>query len=149
MNKRPIWALVISGFCLDQLSKIAAVTYLTEPFIIISERIIFQLVYNFGAAYGILQNQRVFLLSMSVIVIGGAIYWSESFIQSIWSRWGISFLLIGAFGNFFDRLRLGYVIDFIDIKLFPVFNIADVCIDIAIVLFIIEMIKKPNELHSK
>ena len=52
----------------------------------------------------------------------------------------MEFLLGGALGNLVDRIRLGYVVDFIDIKIFPVFNFADVFIDIAIGCFILELI---------
>ena len=49
------------------------------------------------------------------------------------------FLLGGAVGNVFDRFRLGYVVDFIDIRIFPLFNFADIMINIAIFCFLIEM----------
>jgi len=145
MKTRPNWTIVFGGLFLDQSTKIVANHFLRAPIHIIENVFIFQLVHNYGAAYGILQHKRLLLLSISVIVIVGAIGWSHKFIQSKWSYYGISFLLIGAIGNFIDRLRLGYVIDFIDIRIFPVFNIADVCIDIAILCLLIEVFKKPNE----
>lgn len=149
MTRKPIWLCVIVGLILDQLSKYAANLALkTHSISIVSDKIMFQLVHNYGAAYGIFQNQRVFLLIVSGSVIVGSVLFSRSLIQSVWSRWGLSFLLIGAVGNFIDRLRLGYVIDFIDIRIFPVFNVADVCIDIAIVLFLIEMWIKPDDSPS-
>ncbi len=111
-----------------------------KPIHIIPNIFSLELVHNYGAAYGILQNQRLFLLSVSVIVIVGAFYFSKHIIQSVYSLYALVFLLAGAIGNFIDRLFLGYVIDFVDIKIFPVFNFADVFIDIAIILFLAEII---------
>ena len=74
------------------------------------------------------------------MVIFICVVFSRVIATTKWSKLGLSFLLIGAIGNFLDRLFLGYVIDFIDIKIFPVFNIADVCIDIGICFFILEFV---------
>jgi len=75
------------------------------------------------------------------------------------TRLGLVFILSGAIGNFFDRLTLGYVIDFLDVDWnlfgwhhdFAVFNIADVAINLGIICFVIEMILKrqPVELTFK
>lgn len=99
----------------------------------------FQLVHNYGAAYGILQHQRVVLLSVSALVGLLCLMWLKRSQNSVWVDWGLACILIGAWGNFFDRLFLGYVIDFIDIRLFPVFNIADMMIDAGIVCMAIDM----------
>lgn len=146
IKQKPIWICVFIGLLIDQVSKVVANSVLVDRSVsIISDKILFQLVHNYGAAYGILQNQRWFLLTVSLIVIIGSVLGSRYLIQSAWSRVGLSFLMIGALGNFIDRLRLGYVIDFIDITVFPVFNVADVCIDVAIILFLIELWVKPND----
>ena len=47
--------------------------------------------------------------------------------------------LIGTLGNLIDRIRLGYVIDFINIHIIPVFNIADICINLAVACFLYDM----------
>mgnify|MGYP001344150579 CR=1 FL=1 len=108
---------------------------------IIPKTLTFDLVHNYGAAYGIFQNQQLFLLTVSVIVIVGGYVFADKIIQTIYSKIGLIFLLAGAFGNFIDRLCLGYVIDFINIYIFPVFNFADIYINIAVLLFVIEMFK--------
>lgn len=126
---------------LDQLTKWMAELNLVffKPVQIIPSVLSFELVHNYGAAYGILQQQRVLLLCVGIVVIAGAYWFRSSLIQSCYSRIGLVFLLAGALGNVIDRFVLGYVIDFIDIRIFPVFNVADVCIDIAVGLFIVEM----------
>ncbi|MBH37600.1 signal peptidase II [bacterium] len=127
---------------LDQSTKWVAQTYLKffHSVIIIPKVLSFDLVHNYGAAYGILQNQRLFLLSVSAIVIIGGFLFAKSIIQSRFSQYGLMFLLAGAIGNGLDRLVLGYVIDFINIKIFPVFNFADMFINIAVGYFIVDMI---------
>lgn len=132
--------VLLVGLSVDQLSKHLSQGFLSfwvaKP--IIPNILFFQLVHNYGAAYGIFQHQRLFLLCVSAIVIFGGFFFSKSICTSIWARWGLTLLLIGAIGNFIDRLFLGYVIDFIDIRIFPVFNVADVCIDAGIVCFLID-----------
>ena len=127
---------------LDQSTKWLAQTKLLffQSVTIIPNIFTFDLVHNYGAAYGILQNQRLFLLSVTAIVIFGGIFFSKTIIQSKWSHYGLIFLLSGAIGNGIDRLFLGYVIDFINIKIFPVFNFADIFIDIAVGCFIMDII---------
>ena len=81
-----------------------------------------------------------FLLLVSVVVIVGSIIWQQKIIQSQYSKYAVLFLLAGAIGNFIDRFVLGYVIDFINIHILPVFNFADIFINIAVGLFIVEMV---------
>ncbi|MBT4576870.1 signal peptidase II [Candidatus Woesearchaeota archaeon] len=104
---------------LDQLSKLIAInnnTYIT----------------NTGSAWGLFQGSRFLLLVISFI----AIFYINRYFSS--HPLGLSLLLGGVLGNLCDRLFRGHVIDFIDIKLFnyPLFNIADIAIVIAIVLII-------------
>ena len=91
-------------------------------------------------AYGILQNQRLFLLAVSGIVVVIAAFFYRLIVSTAWSKWGLVFIMIGTIGNSLDRLLLGYVVDFIDITIIPVFNIADISINIGVICFIIEMI---------
>lgn len=136
------WQLVVIalGLVIDQVTKHLSEAFLSfwVPKTIIPSVLSFQLVHNYGAAYGIFQHQRLFLLGISGLVIVGAVLFAKTLGTSVWARWGLAMLLVGAIGNFVDRLFLGYVIDFIDIRIFPVFNIADVCIDIGIGCFLVD-----------
>ena len=67
-------------------------------------------------------------------------YWKKIH-QNNKLSFGISFLLGGIIGNLIDRIFRGYVIDFIDFKLWPVFNIADIFVVIGIILVIWYFIK--------
>ena len=93
---------------------------------------VFHLTYvlNPGAAFGILSNQRMFLMLMGAGLIAATIYFypmlkkSDSFL-----RFGATAILSGAVANLIDRVQTGYVVDFFDFRIWPVFNVADVAID--------------------
>lgn len=139
--------LIFIGVLIDQITKLLAQKYLDffNPLDIIPNALSFQLVHNYGAAYGILQNQRVFLLTISILVITLCVKYFTKIAPSKIAQIGLVFLLIGTIGNFIDRLYLGYVVDFIDIRLFPVFNIADMSIDIGICFFIGDIFLQKND----
>lgn len=132
---------VAAGILLDQYTKWLAVVKLKdgEPFIIIKD--IFQLTYleNRGAAFGMLQNKRIFFAIGTVIVFFVMVYYFKK-IPFIKKYAGlhvcICLILAGAAGNFIDRMRLGYVVDFFYFELidFPVFNVADIYIVVATIL---------------
>ena len=98
------------------------------------------LVFNKGAAYGILHGQRGLLIGVSVFVLIISLWGHRYLAKTSWSKWGLSILLAGTLGNLIDRILLGHVVDYINIYIFPVFNLADICIDIGVGLFLIEMI---------
>lgn len=130
--------LILSIFIvfIDQLAKSAATQYLMgqRPIEIIRNFVELHYVKNFGAAFGILQNQRwFFIIITSVVVLAMIVYMvKNSNSLTTLTKLSISMLSGGAVGNLIDRIRLGYVVDFIklDLKIynFPVFNIADMFI---------------------
>lgn len=109
---------------------------------------------NYGAGFSILQNEKTFLSICSIVAIIGLSYLlittkkKDTF--SI-----VSYLLIisGAIGNLIDRIRLGYVVDFLDFLIFgydyPVFNIADSFITIGCFLLIIKVIMENRNARNK
>jgi len=90
---------------------------------------------NTGAAFGLLRGHHAFFIVCSLLVIGW-IVWELRGKPSLdaSSRWGFALVLGGAAGNLIDRLRLGYVIDFIDLRLWPVFNVGDTAITVGVSL---------------
>ena len=136
----------VIGISLDQGSKYLAQKSLSYfiPKIIIPNGLSFQLVHNYGAAYGVLQGQRWLLLTMSFLVLLGCLIFRRQLTTSPYSKLGLLFLVIGTVGNFTDRLFRGYVIDFINIHVLPVFNVADMCIDFGVFLFILEVFLVKN-----
>ena len=94
---------------------------------------------NYGAAFNIFEGNRVFLSSISIISALILIYFI--FFKgrlNLFDRYGLSLILSGSLGNGIDRIIKGYVIDFINLKLFnfPIFNIADIAINIGCIILI-------------
>ncbi len=91
---------------------------------------------NTGAAFGIFPDSGVVFLIIPVIVSGFIVYYYRKLPdQGGWPvRLALGLQLGGALGNLIDRVRLGYVVDFIHLKFWPVFNVADSCIVIGVVV---------------
>ena len=97
---------------------------------------------NKGAAFGILQNQRLFFIIVTLIAVFGIIYYLQT--EGKKNRrisFALSLLLGGALGNFYDRLVRGEVVDSLDFRLidFPIFNLADVFIFTGVTLMLLDM----------
>lgn len=119
-----ISALVIA---LDQYSKQWAVERLSQGSITIIDGV-FNLTYvqNTGAAFGLFQNGKVyFLILIPLILISFLLYVVAKQRKNRWVNFAAALIIGGAAGNYIDRISLGYVIDFLDFKIWPVFNIAD------------------------
>lgn len=131
---------------LDQVTKSLAVKHLLgqAPIVIIPGHFELRFVKNYGAAFGILQQQRIFFIIITTLVILFIIYFLYKNFNSLgnFAVFSIAMLLGGAIGNYIDRVRLGYVVDFIRVNLlksydFPVFNIADIFIVIGTIFIVI------------
>ena len=141
------YLLTISFFCiLDQLSKIYINLNLNKLYNL--DLFIFNIdfVRNYGAAFNLLSGSRFFLSFISVIsaiILSYFIFISEN--KHI-NKYGLSLILAGSIGNGIDRILKGYVIDFIKIKFidFPVFNIADIVINIGVLILIISHFRYKN-----
>lgn len=94
------------------------------------------LIHNRGAAFGILKDQTPLFIFTSIFAIILIYFGLKNTRQRSPSIYKISLTLIlgGALGNLIDRLFLGYVIDFLDFRVWPVFNVADSMITIGAIL---------------
>lgn len=136
---------IILVLLIDQVSKvfISSKLSLGQSIPIIKNALHITFVKNTGAAFGLFKNSTYFFIGVSVtaIIIIGAML-----IKSIRNKGlldiGLILIMSGALGNLIDRVRFGYVIDFIDFRVWPVFNIADSAITIGTALLIISFIKK-------
>lgn len=129
----------------DQLTKFAAVKYLKgqKPILLIKNLLSFHYTENAGAAFGILQQKRIlFIIITTIFLIGITVYLVKHYNElSLISKVGAAILLGGAIGNYIDRVRFGYVVDFISIRLtrtydFPVFNVADMAIVLGTIVIV-------------
>ncbi|MFH1259899.1 MAG: signal peptidase II [Elusimicrobiota bacterium] len=135
----PIYLAAIVIFLLDRLTKIAVMKYM-----LLGESIplfpkIFHLTYihNQGVAFGMLSSYSKVLTGVSLILIVTIIFFQKQLVGGdCWRRIALGLILGGAAGNFFDRLIYGSVIDFLDFRVWPVFNLADSAISIGIFFLI-------------
>ncbi len=94
------------------------------------------LIHNYGAGFGILQNQRLLLILVSLIVLGAIAFYFRKVPEETLPITSISLIAGGAFGNLIDRIFRGYVVDFIDFRWWPAFNIADSALSIGVILLL-------------
>ena len=138
-NKLNYFSIILIFCSLDQFTKIYINLNLDK--FLKKDLLIFtiEFVRNYGAAFNILSGSRLFLSFISIIstiILSYFIFIREN---KLINKYGLSFIAAGSIGNGVDRIFYGYVIDFIKIKFvnFPVFNIADIAINIGILVMII------------
>ncbi len=153
MNKKTLIISLIVLF-IDLLTKYLAYKFFQTPIVIIPN--FFQLNYaiNTGAAWSILSNHTYLLNIVSIIIFILIFMYSKSFKNNLRNNIAFSLIYGGILGNVLNRLFNSYVIDFIDFKIFnydyPIFNIADMCVVIGIILLIVAIIKgEDNENKSR
>ena len=95
---------------------------------------------NTGAAFSLFQGQRIFLIIISIIVIVVTLVYYKNKEYKL----PLVLILAGTIGNLIDRIFLGHVRDFIDLKFWPVFNIADTSIVIGVFLLLYKLWKKDH-----
>lgn len=144
INYVPACMLTIFAIILDQWTKHLAVTKLQgkAPYILINK--VFQLCYleNRGAAFGLLQHQRVFFLICALVILLFAI-WIYGKLPNAQRYLPLRICIIGicagAIGNMIDRVYLGYVVDFFYFNLidFPIFNVADIYVTVSTIVLVI------------
>ena len=146
-NKINYLAIIFILCSLDQFSKIYISLNLNK--LLNKDLLVFTIEYvrNYGAAFNILSGNRLFLSFISVIstiILSYFIFIREN---ELINKFGLSFILAGSIGNGIDRIFNGYVIDFIKIKYidFPVFNIADIVINIGVLILMISYFRYKNK----
>lgn len=141
-----MWPYVVAAtvFAVDQLTKWAVIRFMEMGESIPIWEGVFHLTShrNRGAAFGILQGQRwLFVLITVLVVIGVVAYLNRTRNRRPLVTVALGLLLGGALGNLVDRIRFGEVVDFLDARLinFPIFNVADSAIVIAVALVLWDM----------
>ena len=144
-------AVVVIG--LDQLTKllVAKELVLGQSIPVIPKVFHLTLVHNTGMAFGLLSGadlpfKSLFVTLVSVLALGAVLYYALSSAPAERvTRFGLALILGGALGNIIDRIRLGYVIDFLDVFYrtahWPAFNLADSAICVGVGLLILESLR--------
>jgi len=145
-----IYAIFIIGLVLDYFTKIWAVDTLKGKADITVIEGFFDLSYleNRGAAFGIFQGRAYLLAAVTLVIMGILLF---NYYKAKKKTWLLTvstgLILTGAVGNLIDRVRFGFVVDFIswhwkDVYYFPSFNVADICITIGTGLLVIYILKE-------
>ena len=137
-------------FIIDQLVKgyITASMHLGQSVPVIKNYFYITYVLNPGAAFGIFENQRLFFIGVALVLLGVVIYFRKQLMKEhMLVQYGVGLLVGGAIGNLYDRLQNGLVVDFLDFRFWPVFNIADVaiCVGAGLIMFDICFRRQEND----
>jgi len=138
-----LYAVGLSVLAADQLTKFAVATLLPagESRPLLGAYLSLTAQRNTGAAFGMFPAATTALIALAAIIIIFIAVWGSQMAQS--NRLlaaGLGMALGGAAGNLIDRLRLGYVLDFLDLHFWPVFNVADIGITCGAILVVIALL---------
>jgi signal peptidase II len=139
------YSLIFLVVAIDQMVKFLALKYLSfeKSLPVLPDIFHLTLVQNTGIAFGIFRRHESILFILITVSIAVLFVWGIRVQKdSRLSRWGMILILGGAVGNWIDRVRFGSVIDFLDFRIWPVFNVADSAITIGVCLFLFLFIKK-------
>ena len=150
-----ILLIALPLFALDQLTKALVVHQMdigdARPVI----ANFFELVHviNTGAAFGSFKDGNLFFIALSLLVIGMlAFYYKRGAFPGRGPQTGLALFLAGILGNLTDRLIHGHVVDFLSFDLhvpfadpWPAFNVADSCICVAAVIFVVHSLFEKKE----
>jgi len=147
--------LAVLVIVLDQLTKRMAEDRLRGQRSVPMVDDILRLTYveNRGAAFGLLQDQTAFFVLVGIIVIG-VIAMSYRYLprSGFLLHLALGLMLGGAIGNLIDRVRQGYVVDFVDFgyraNWWPVFNVADSAIVVGVALMALNALSPSSEQHA-
>jgi len=142
IRPRVLFALcAVLVVALDQLTKAVASSrlLLSEPVSIVGDVVRLTLVHNTGAAFGLFPGSRFPFIVVSVLAIAVVLYLvTRDAYRGMTQRILLGCILGGAIGNLIDRVRLGWVVDFIDVGFgsarWPVFNVADSAVTVGVIL---------------
>ena len=137
--------LALLGLGVDQIVKLASVTYLTpgEPVNVIGSLLRLNLIRNPGAAFGMGANSTIFFTIFAIVAALACVFVALPRITKVWHGITLGLLLGGVLGNLVDRIFQppaafhGHVIDMFQLPNFAIFNVADMCITVAAGIMII------------
>ncbi len=150
------FSIGVMGVFIDQVTKmfVLAKLKLNDSVSIIANFFNLTYIKNTGGAFGLFSNGTIILAVISIAFICYLVYYFYKYkLNSNLYQFILGLLLAGVIGNLIDRLVKGYVIDFLDFKIFgydfPIFNVADIFVVCGMLLFILVIMKEGDGLESK
>ncbi len=149
-NSRKSARLIIAGailLFLDQLSKyfVRQNLPLNTQIPVLGKLAYLNFVHNTGAVFGSFKGTNELLIWISVMAIGLVIYLWDQFPKAKYSNLALTFIIVGSLGNLIDRAILGYVTDFLDLRFWPIFNLADSLVTIGILYIAVALITEGDD----
>ena len=134
----------IALFVLDQLSKYIVRTSMqaSQSVAVIKNVFHITFVQNTGAVFGVLKGFGFAFIWLTIIALGFILFYWERFPKKFVSRLFLVFIVVGLVGNLIDRVFFGYVIDFLDFRIWPVFNLADSLVSVGVAGLVVGYVKK-------
>ena len=144
-----LWVAAL-GLLIDRATKVWALAALPEHPRSLAKYFWLTYVENTGAAFGMFQNGNALLIVVMIAVITFIVWsWRDIAHYGKIAQWGGVLILTGAIGNLYDRITLGFVVDFLDFRVWPVFNVADSCITVGAVLVGISLLTHSRAKQEK
>jgi len=105
---------------------------------------------NTGAAFSLFVGFSSYLIVIGIAVVIAVIFFHHKLSKkNYWMQVSLAFVLGGSLGNLLDRIFRSYVIDYVDITVWPVFNFADIMINIGVIMIAMKMFEKEaEEIHE-
>lgn len=147
MRNKLLYVIAIIVFLVDLFSKFLIVDLFkyNKSVTIIKSFFYINYVKNRGGAFSMLDGNVLFIIIVTIVIFFFIFKYLMGRNLNLLEKWGYGLIIGGAFGNLFDRVVYGYVIDFLDFYIFkydfPVFNIADCGIVIGVLLIILYSVK--------
>lgn len=145
-SQKPFMFFIMAGIIiiLDQITK-----YFVTKLMIFGQSIpliqnIFHLTYvrNTGIGFSLFQNQNTVMIWVVIAILGFILFYFDRIPNQKWPVAGFALVFGGGIGNLIDRIIFGSVIDFLDFRIWPVFNIADSSACIGVIILIVYFWKK-------
>jgi len=136
-----VYVIAASVVVADQAAKLAAVHWLRPADSVpLTSWLSLTWATNTGGAFGVLDSSTGLLAVIAALVVAALVFIAPRLGTSHLLAVAVAAVMGGALGNLIDRVRVGYVIDYIDLHFWPVFNIADIAITVGAGLLIIATI---------
>lgn len=144
----PSILIILIVIVLDQLTKLIIVETIGNRIIPVIDGF-FNIIeaHNYGAGWSMFEGNYVFLFSMTLVALlfFGYLFKDVAMTKQKWVySTGLAFMIGGTIGNLIDRIRLGYVVDFLQFifgsYVFPTFNVADSALTVGVILFAIDIL---------
>ena len=137
--------MIVLIIAFDQITKYLAEAQLTGGKIVtfIPGVVQFRYARNTGMAFSLFSGARWFFVALTVVVCAGVLwYMFKDKCHSLWMYWSLGVVVSGGLGNLIDRVRFGYVVDFIEPTFmnFAVFNIADSAVTLGAISLVIYLV---------